>query len=73
VARYGEDGGRSAAPKNAANHSRHIPNGAWRLNHIAKQAASACVAATKTNELLATTELPNRIKSDGNVALEQGS
>jgi len=48
-----------------------IPNDAWRLNHIAKQAASAYVTATKANELLATTELPNRIKTNGYVALEQ--
>lgn len=48
-----------------------IPNGAWRLNHIAKQAASAYVIATKANELLATTQLPNRIKTDGYFALEQ--
>lgn len=48
-----------------------IPNEAWRLNHIAKRAASAYVTATKANELLATTELPNRIKTDGFVSLEQ--
>jgi hypothetical protein len=48
-----------------------IPNGAWRLNHVAKRAASAYVTATKANELLAGTELPNRIKTDGYVALEQ--
>lgn len=48
-----------------------IPNPAWRLNHIAKQAASAYVTATKANEILAMTELPNRIKTDGYAALEQ--
>jgi hypothetical protein len=48
-----------------------IPNDSWRLNHISKQAASAFVTATKANELLATTELPNRIKTDGYAALEQ--
>lgn len=48
-----------------------IPNDAWRLNHIAKQAASANVTATKANELLATTDLPNRIRTDGYAALEQ--
>jgi hypothetical protein len=48
-----------------------IPNADWRLNHIAKQAASAYVIATKANELLETTELPNRIKTDGYAALEQ--
>ena len=37
-----------------------IPNTAWRLNHIAKQAASAYVTATKANEILATSELTNR-------------
>ena len=48
-----------------------IPNPAWRLNHIAKQAASAYVTATKANEILAASELPNRIKTDGYAALEQ--
>lgn len=48
-----------------------IPNAAWRLNHIAKQAASAYVTATKANEALSTTELPNRIRTDGYAALEQ--
>lgn len=48
-----------------------IPNDAWRLNHVAKQAASAYVTASKANELLATAELPNRIKTDGYAALEQ--
>ncbi len=48
-----------------------IPNAAWRLNHIAKQAASSYVTATKANEVLATTDLPNRIKTEGYAALEQ--
>ena len=48
-----------------------IPNPAWRLNHIAKQAASAYVTATKANEILASTDLANRIKTDGYIALEQ--
>jgi hypothetical protein len=48
-----------------------IPNPAWRLNHIAKQAASSYVTATKANEILATTDLPNRIKTEGYAALEQ--
>jgi hypothetical protein len=48
-----------------------IPNTAWRLNHIAKQAASAYVTATKANEVLAAAELANRIKTEGYVALEQ--
>jgi hypothetical protein len=48
-----------------------IPNGAWRLNHIAKQAASAYGTATKANEVLASTDLPNRMKTEGYAALEQ--
>jgi hypothetical protein len=48
-----------------------IPRGGWQLNHIAKQAASAYVTATKANEILTATDLPNRIKTDGYVALEQ--
>jgi len=48
-----------------------MPSAAWRLNHIAKQAASGYVTATKANEALAATDLPNRIKIDGYVALEQ--
>lgn len=48
-----------------------IPNTAWRLNHIAKQAASAYVTATKANEILATAGLTNRVKTEGYVALEQ--
>src|SRR5215211_1438779 len=48
-----------------------IPNTGWRLHHVAKQAASAYVVATKANELLASTELPNRIKTEGYAALEQ--
>ena len=48
-----------------------IPNPAWRLHHIAKQAAGSYVTATKANEVLATTDLPNRIKTDGYAALEQ--
>jgi hypothetical protein len=46
-----------------------IPNPAWRLNHIAKQAASSYVTATKANEILAATDLPNRIKTEGYAAL----
>jgi hypothetical protein len=48
-----------------------IPNQSWRLNHIAKQAASGYVVATKANELLADAGLKNRIKTDGYVALER--
>lgn len=48
-----------------------IPSEAWRLNHIARRAASAYVVATKSNELLAAAGLKNRIKTDGYVALEQ--
>ena len=48
-----------------------IPNPAWRLNHVAKQAASAYVTATKANEVLATSDLSNRIKTEGFAALEQ--
>ena len=48
-----------------------IPATAWRLNHIAKQAASAYVTAAKCNEVLAAAGLPNRIKTEGYAALEQ--
>lgn len=48
-----------------------IPNSSWRLNHIAKQAASAYVTATKANEVLAAAGLPHRIKTEGYIALEQ--
>jgi len=48
-----------------------IPHPAWRLNQVAKQTASAYVTATKANEVLATRELSNRIKTDGFTALEQ--
>jgi hypothetical protein len=48
-----------------------IPSEPWRLNHIAKQAASAYVTATKANEILAAAGLANRIKTEGYVALEQ--
>lgn len=48
-----------------------IPNATWRLHHLAKRAASACVLAGHANKLLAQTDLPNRIKTDGYEALEQ--
>lgn len=48
-----------------------IPNEAWRLTHVAKQAASAFLTATKANEVLSEAGLPNRIKRDGYAALEQ--
>jgi hypothetical protein len=48
-----------------------IPHGSWRLHHIAKSAASAFVTASKANELLARSDLPNRIRTEGYAALEQ--
>jgi hypothetical protein len=48
-----------------------MPSEKWRLNHIAKQAASAYVTATKANEVLARAGLPERVKTEGYVALEQ--
>jgi hypothetical protein len=66
--------GRAHAVRSRARDLREltdIPNDAWRLNHIAKQAASAYVTATKANEVLAASDLPNRIKTEGYAALEQ--
>lgn len=66
--------GRSHAVRSRARELRdlaEIPNEAWRLNHIAKRAASAHVTALKANEVLASAGLPNRIKVDGYEALEQ--
>jgi hypothetical protein len=48
-----------------------MPSSAWRLNHIAKQTASAYMTATKANEIVVNADLPNRIKTEGYVALEQ--
>ncbi len=48
-----------------------IPNLDWRLHHLAKQAASGYVAATKANELLARSQLPNRLRPESFAALEQ--
>lgn len=48
-----------------------IPNAAWRLNHIAKQAAHGYVTAIKANEVLAQARVSNRIKTEGFEALEQ--
>lgn len=48
-----------------------MPSQKWRLNHIAKQAASAYVTATKANEVLARASLPERVKTEGYATLEQ--
>jgi hypothetical protein len=48
-----------------------IPNTAWRLNHIAKQAARGYVTALKANEVLAQAKVSNRLKTEGFEALEQ--
>jgi len=48
-----------------------MPSEAWRLNHLAKQAASAYVTATKANEVLARAGLLERVKVEGYAALEQ--
>ena len=48
-----------------------IPNASWRLNSIAKQAASAYVIGCKANEVLHATGAKVRIKVDGYAALEQ--
>lgn len=48
-----------------------IPNSAWRLNHVAKQAARGYVSAIKANEVLAQAGVPNRLKTQGFEALEQ--
>ncbi len=50
-----------------------MPSEKWRLNHIAKQAASAYVTATKANEVLARAGLPERVKTEGYAALEQSA
>lgn len=48
-----------------------IPNIDWRLHHVGKEAASGFVAATKANEVLARSGLPNRLKPESYAALEQ--
>ena len=48
-----------------------IPNTAWRLNHIAKQAAHGYVTAIKANEVLAQAGVANRLRTEGFEALEQ--
>lgn len=48
-----------------------MPSESWRLNHIAKQAASAHVTATKANEVLAQAGLAERVKTEGYASLEQ--
>jgi hypothetical protein len=48
-----------------------MPSEKWRLNHVAKQAASSYVTATKANEVLAQAGLGERLKTEGYVALEQ--
>jgi hypothetical protein len=48
-----------------------IPNIDWRLHHIGKEAASGFVAATKANEILTRSGLPNRVKPGSYAALEQ--
>jgi hypothetical protein len=48
-----------------------MPSEKWRLNHIAKQAASSHVTATKANEVLAHARLAETVKTEGYEALEQ--
>lgn len=48
-----------------------MPSEAWRLNDIAKQAASSYVTASKANEVLARAGLTERINVEGYAALEQ--
>ena len=48
-----------------------MPSEKWRLNHVAKQAASSYVTATKANEILARAGLVERIRIEGYAALEQ--
>jgi hypothetical protein len=48
-----------------------IPNLDWRLHHVAKEAASGYVAATKANEVLEKSGLPNRLKPETYASLEQ--
>jgi hypothetical protein len=48
-----------------------MPSEKWRLNHIAKQAASSHVTATKANEVLARARLAETVKTEGYEALER--
>lgn len=48
-----------------------IPNQAWRLHHVARQAGGAHVLATKANELAAAAKLSERIPTKGYESLEQ--
>jgi hypothetical protein len=48
-----------------------MPSEKWRLNHVAKQAASSYVTATKANEILERAGMVERIKTEGYEALEQ--
>ncbi len=48
-----------------------MPSEAWRLNHVAKQAASAYVTASKANEVLSRAGVVERVKVDGYASLEQ--
>jgi sugar phosphate isomerase/epimerase len=48
-----------------------IPNEAWRLNHLAKQAAGSAVLAKKANEVLAAARVSERIPEGALSALAQ--
>jgi hypothetical protein len=48
-----------------------MPGEKWRLNHIARQAASSYVTATKANEILQRAGMVKRTKTEGYEALEQ--
>ena len=48
-----------------------MPSEKWQLNHVAKQAASSYVTATKANEILERAGMIERIKTEGYEALEQ--
>jgi hypothetical protein len=48
-----------------------MPSDTWRLNEIAKQAASAYVTASKANEVLAAADMPERVKLHGYEALQR--
>jgi hypothetical protein len=50
-----------------------IPDPGWRLHHVARDAASAHVLATKANELLTRARVPNRVHPAGYAALEQAA
>jgi hypothetical protein len=48
-----------------------MPSETWRLNEIAKQAASAYVTGSKANEVLAVAGVPEQVKLDGYEALQR--